>query len=147
MLELQGVGWLMRKAIQMATISLSVKHYKDDTGVEHIDIDQTLSGGIAGTTERRILDWVYREHEDHIFGALLGKSRRSKWEDITEPFLRKGWLPDTKENGVIEGYVESDTPKSNRVWAVSQVYIQLSTSDLYLNCRSAMFLRCGGLSW
>ena len=121
MLELQGVSWLMRKAIQMSTISLSVKHYKDDNGVEHIDIEQTLSGGIPGTSERRILDWIYREHEDHVFGALLGKSRRSKVEDITEPFLKKDWLPDTKENGVIEAHVESDTPKSNMVWTVTQV--------------------------
>jgi len=122
MLELQGISWFMRKAIQMSSISLSVKHYKDDAGVERIDIDQTLSGGISGTSERRILDWTYREHEDHIFGALLGKSRRLKMKDITDPFLKNDWLPDTVEHGVIESFVESDTPKSNNVWTVNQVW-------------------------
>lgn len=43
----------------MATITLHVKHYKDSEGVEHIDIDQTLTGGIKGTTENRVLNWEY----------------------------------------------------------------------------------------
>lgn len=121
MLELQGVGWLKRKAIALATITLNINHYKDDGGVEHIDIDQILTGGIPGTTEKRSLNWTFHEHEDHVFGAIIGKSRRSKVEDIEEPFLKEGWLPDTIEHGVIESYVESDTPKSNTTWNVSQV--------------------------
>ena len=47
-LALQGVGWFMRKTLRLATITLSIKHYKDESGVEKIDIDQTISGGIKG---------------------------------------------------------------------------------------------------
>lgn len=43
----------------MATITLAVKQYRDDDGVEHIDIEQTATGGIKGTTENRTLDWTY----------------------------------------------------------------------------------------
>ena len=121
MLELQGVGWLTRKAIAMATVTLNITHYKDDSAVEHIDIDQVLTGGIPGTSERRILDWTPREHEDHIFGSVCGKSRRSKVESIDQPFLSNGWLPDTVEHGLIEAYAESNTPKSHMTWNVSQV--------------------------
>ncbi|KAG6878645.1 hypothetical protein C0993_001168 [Termitomyces sp. T159_Od127] len=39
-LRLQGVSWFKRKAISLGTITLKVKHYKDDEGIEHVDIDQ-----------------------------------------------------------------------------------------------------------
>ena len=47
-----------------------MKHYKDDSGVEHIDIDQTLTGGIKGTSENRTLDWTERPNNDHVFGDV-----------------------------------------------------------------------------
>lgn len=59
MLTLQGIGWIVRKAISIATITLDVKQYRDDEGVEHIDIEQTATGGVKGTTENRTLDWTY----------------------------------------------------------------------------------------
>jgi hypothetical protein len=40
----------MRKAIGLATVTLHTKQYEED-GVTHIDIDQTATGGIKGTTE------------------------------------------------------------------------------------------------
>lgn len=56
---LQGIGWFKRRAISLATITLDIKQYRDDEGVEHIDIEQTATGGIKGTTENRTLDWTY----------------------------------------------------------------------------------------
>jgi hypothetical protein len=56
--------------IGLATVTLHVNHYKDDSGVEHIDIKQTLTGGIEGTQEDRILDWATRSHEDKLFGPV-----------------------------------------------------------------------------
>jgi hypothetical protein len=119
MLELQGVGWLMRKTITMSTITLHIKHYKED-GRERIDIDQYL-GGIVGSTENRFLDWSPRNREDRIFGHVIAKSRRAKVDEIEEPSLGKNWLPDTIEHGVIEAYAESDTAQTNMTWNVSQV--------------------------
>ncbi|EAS35261.2 uncharacterized protein CIMG_00615 [Coccidioides immitis RS] len=74
-LSLQGISWLTRKAIGIATITLHVKEYKDDDGTVHIDIAQTLTGGISGTTEHRTLNWDENEHSDHIFGTVKGRSR------------------------------------------------------------------------
>jgi hypothetical protein len=119
-LRLQGISWLTRRAIALATITLYVKHYKDD-GVEHIDILQTLTGGISATQENRIMDWAFREHQDHLFGAVLGRSRRVKLDQIDNDFLRNGWLPDTEEHGAINSYVKSDTPKSGTTWTAEQV--------------------------
>ncbi|CAA7259919.1 unnamed protein product [Cyclocybe aegerita] len=119
-LSLQGVGWFKRKAISVGTVTLSIKHYKDDEGVEHVDIDQTITGGIPGTSEIRTLWWKERESEDHIFGHIIGKSRRIKAEELDVPFLQQGWTADTLEHGVIQSYVESNTPKSGTTWIANQ---------------------------
>jgi hypothetical protein len=104
----------------MSIITLYVRHHKGDDGVERIDIDQTLTG-IPGTSENRILDWTFREHDDYLFGPVVGKSRRANVEEIENEFLREGWLPDTVQDGVINSYVESDTPKSHTSWIAEQV--------------------------
>ncbi|TFY77633.1 hypothetical protein EWM64_g6378 [Hericium alpestre] len=121
-LRLQGVGWFTRKAIGFATITLTIKHYKGDDGLEHIDVDTTLTGGIKGTTENRILDWQRREHEDHVFGAVVGQSRRVKLDELDNEFLKSGWTADVAEHGTINSYVESDTPKSGYIWVANQTW-------------------------
>jgi hypothetical protein len=123
---LQGVGWFTRKVIDMSSITLAVKHYKDNGGVEHIDIDQTLIG-IPGTSEKRTLWWKERENYDHIFGHVKGKSRRIKVDELDLEFLKTGWTADTIEHGVVQSYVESDTPKSGTVWIGNQVIIGFDT--------------------
>ena len=106
----------------MATLYLDVKHFKDDSGVEHIDIDQTITGGIKGTNEHRILDWTERSHEDHVFGAVLSKSRRVTLEDIDREWLKKDWLDASFADGhIIYTCAKSDTSKSGRTWSSEQV--------------------------
>ena len=75
MLELQGVPWLKRKIILLATVTLSIKEYLDCNYITHIDLEQTATGGIQGTTELRILDWSENSHFDHIFGTLKSQNR------------------------------------------------------------------------
>ncbi|KAF8898892.1 hypothetical protein BD779DRAFT_45380 [Infundibulicybe gibba] len=132
-LTLQGVGWLKRKAVSAATVTLHVKHYKDDAGIEHIDINQLVAGGISGTTESRTLDWAERENEDHLFGAVKGKSRRVKVEELGETYLKEGWTGDTIEHGLVQSYAESNTLKNKISWTANQVsclfYAQPSLND------------------
>lgn len=140
-LRLQGVSWIKRRAISYATITLYIKHYKDDEGIEHIDIDQKLTGGISGTTEKRTLIWKERENDDHLFGPVVGKSRRVKVDDIdeSEEFLRTGWTEDTVEAGVVQALAASDTPKSGTTWIANQVcsphvvnsYVELACSQTW----------------
>jgi len=129
-LAMQGVGWLKRKAISIGTITLYIKHYKDADGVEHIDIDQTITGGIPGTREERTLWWKERENYDSLFGHVKGKSRRVKAEELDIPFLQKEWTADTLERGLIQSYVESDTSKSNTTWIANQVSSTITMSNV-----------------
>ncbi|KAI0375411.1 hypothetical protein BV20DRAFT_933477 [Pilatotrama ljubarskyi] len=122
-LRLQGVGWFTRKAIRMATLYLTVKHFKDESGVEHIDIDQVLSGGVGSSNEHRILDWEERPHEDSVFGAVLSKSRRVPLSDVEHEWLKKDWLDESFDDGaIIYTCAKSDTAKSGRTWFTSQTW-------------------------
>ncbi|KAL1984108.1 hypothetical protein VTN96DRAFT_9608 [Rasamsonia emersonii] len=79
-LQLQGISWIVRKAIQYATVTLHVTQYTEtdpetSKPVVKIDISQVTTGGLSGTTEKRVMNWTEREHKDHIFGTVVGKSR------------------------------------------------------------------------
>lgn len=106
----------------MGGVTLYVKHFKGEDGFEHIDITQTVAG-FEGTTEKRILNWVENEHEDHIFGHVIGKSRRVNPNEIDSDnaFLKEGWLPEVCEHGGVESHVRSDTEKSGMSWIAHQV--------------------------
>jgi len=123
-LALQGIGWWTRKAISLATITLHVKQYIDENGIPHIDIDNTATGGIKGTSELRILDWQERSHKDHLFGNLTGKSRFLTLDDVEDEYLKDGWLEGEEENGGSGGerHVESYSFNEENGWTADQIW-------------------------
>lgn len=120
-LKLQGVSWFKRRAISMFTLTLVVKHYTDDAGVEHIDIGQTLSGGIPGTDEDRTLDWQERNESDDIFGAVVSQTKRVKLEEVEDEFLNSGWTEDTVKDGIVLAVAWSDPEKNSLTWRAELV--------------------------
>lgn len=108
-LELQGISWLTRKAIGMASVNLHIKQYEDEDGKQHIDIEQTATGGLKGTAEERTLDNTWREHKDWLFGRARGRSQLVSEipEDSGDAaaFLKTNWEEGTTE--WIYNYVES----------------------------------------
>ncbi|KAI6250891.1 hypothetical protein HI914_01009 [Erysiphe necator] len=137
-LNTQGVGWAKRKAIGIATITLSVTQTVDDSGITHINIDQTATGGIPGTSEKRDLDWEVREHTDHVFGTLKGRTRWIALDAVKEPlsgedytdseedvkFLCEGWIEDASENGGPNGerHIDSFVRNESRGWTARQIW-------------------------
>ncbi|KAG0704332.1 hypothetical protein DFH29DRAFT_911868 [Suillus ampliporus] len=121
-LKLQGISWFKRRAISMFTLTLVIKHYTDEAGLEHIDIAQTLSGGLPGTSEQRILDWEERSQGDDVFGAVIGQSKRVKFEEVEDEFLKSGWTEDTVGDGTLLAIAWSDTPKSGMEWRAEQTW-------------------------
>lgn len=102
LLVLQGVGWLTRKAIGLATVrvrvslltssrqhidtnpsQLTVNEYTDSDGTTHIDITSNASG-LSTTQENRTLDFQDRSHQDRIFGNVVGRSRLIV---LSQPFV------------------------------------------------------------
>ncbi|KAF4122655.1 hypothetical protein GMORB2_6962 [Geosmithia morbida] len=122
-LSLQGIGFLTRKAIGLASVQLDINVYEAPPSppntstdvVTHVDIVQTASG-LSSTHENRTLDDTFREHSDWIFGTVSGKSTWVKLEDIEDDFLREGWEDGTTD--LIQSYVES---KDNG-WIATQIW-------------------------
>ncbi|KAG0647604.1 hypothetical protein D0Z07_6860 [Hyphodiscus hymeniophilus] len=123
-LALQGIGWITRKAIAYATVTLHTKQYTDDVGHTHIDIEQTATGGIKGTSELRELIWEFKEHEDHIFGKLKGRSRWLNIDAVEDDFLKDGWLEGEEEKGGPAGevHVESYVENNEKGWTADQIW-------------------------
>jgi len=123
-LALQGIGWFTRKAISLATVTLHVKQYTAEDSIVHIDIEQTATGGIKGTSEHRTLDWTERSHTDHIFGNLTGKTRflSLSHPELTDSFLKDGWLEDAAEGEEGERHVESFVVNSEKGWSAVQIW-------------------------
>jgi hypothetical protein len=119
----------MRKAISWATVTLHCKQYVgDEDGVTHIDIEQTVTGGIKGTTEIRILDWVERPHSDYMFGNLKGRSRwiaqgGAEWAQL-DSFLTDGWLEGEGEKAGPNGetHIHGFVDNQERGWTAEQIW-------------------------
>ncbi|KAL5361495.1 hypothetical protein BJX96DRAFT_165939 [Aspergillus floccosus] len=77
-LKLQGVGWLVRKAIRAASVKLTVTfqsgYCASPESMEFV-MHTMLTGGITGSSETRIPDWDERLHEDSVFGDVIVRCR------------------------------------------------------------------------
>ncbi|KAF1839967.1 uncharacterized protein K460DRAFT_297364 [Cucurbitaria berberidis CBS 394.84] len=138
-LALQGIGWLTRKALGAATVyqhlSQSPTTGEDGQPTTQIDIDQAVTGGLKGSTEKRTLDWHYRGHSDWLFGTLKGRSRyntlakileESKGNGVVEEdakYLVEGWLKETEDGEVVESYVDNEGNKWTgwQIWGFSEI--------------------------
>jgi hypothetical protein len=121
------------------TVTLNVKQYKDDGGVVHIDIEQPGAAGIKGTTELRQLDGSWQEHEDHVFGAVKGRSKWTKVadykdDDADEAYLKKDWNQETLDGDVVDSYVESikNGWTAHQVWGFQDVEVEGAKQRMYV---------------
>lgn len=124
LLRLQGMSWYKRRAVSICNLTLSIKHYTDDDGVERIDVDQKLSGGFSGGSDNHILDWQERRCNDDVFGQLIYKTRRVSLELIEDEFLKTGWTEDALADGVIHTVAWSDPEDrhSSYTWKAEQIW-------------------------
>ncbi|KAJ7609924.1 hypothetical protein FB45DRAFT_804889 [Roridomyces roridus] len=118
-LAVQGVGWAKRKAATVGTITMSMKHFKDDSGVENLHVHSTVVGGITVGKEERVLDGVERPTDDPLVGPIVNCMKRVAVADLTVPFLKDGFTADTVENGVIHFSINSQ-PSNKYSWKLSQ---------------------------
>jgi len=138
-LQLQGIGWIIRKAIGLMTVALNIKEYKDDEGVYHIDVEQPGAAGIKGTTELRTIDGAKRDHEDHVFGHVIGSTKWIKVADLNdsdadEAFLKKDWDAETAAGELVNSYVESTKNgwTARQVWGFQNVQVEGQAQRRYV---------------
>ncbi|KAI9732740.1 MAG: hypothetical protein M1818_007474 [Claussenomyces sp. TS43310] len=111
----QSVGWLLRKAIGVATVTFDISQKKTAEGVDQFETEQRGTGGLKGTTEVTTLDDTPRETEDYVFGRVKSSSRWIQTAEIADEFLKSGWEP-----AVLEGEVVLTTAECAKVGWKSQ---------------------------
>lgn len=134
-LALQGIGWMTRKVVGLATVTLDAKQYNGPPSppgeptapeVTHIEIDQTGTGGMKGSTEKRCLDHLFRDHKDWLFGSCRGQSKWIKAEEIEDKWLAGNgeWLEGEEEKGGPNGetHVLSHVESVDNGWTATQIW-------------------------
>ncbi|KAI4157386.1 MAG: hypothetical protein LQ342_008313 [Letrouitia transgressa] len=128
-LTLQGINWLIRKIVSMATVTMHVIEFADENGTTNITIEQTATGGIKGETEVRKLDWSEVPHSSGVFGEM---NNRSRWTGIgssaesggggpLHPWLTEGWLEEkTAEDG--KEHIQNWVVNERSGWTAEQVW-------------------------
>ncbi|KAH6604699.1 hypothetical protein Trco_006406 [Trichoderma cornu-damae] len=125
-LALQGIGFVTRKAIGLATITLEVKQYQGppkppnaatDIIVTHIDIVQSASR-LSSTQENRCFDDYPRDHTDWLFGSVTGRSRWVSLDEVADGFLRQGW----ELEGEGKSFITNVAENKERGWVAEQVW-------------------------
>ncbi|KAL2827180.1 hypothetical protein BDW59DRAFT_179196 [Aspergillus cavernicola] len=128
-LKIQGISWPLRKAVGLASIRLNISIYPDDketsSGATVIDVLQTATGGLAGTRERRIMDWTAQDHTDYIFGPckhcscfVHGSASVENDGGVYPEFEVQTQSVDEKARRFLRGEIFEDG--SSSVWVVSQ---------------------------
>lgn len=114
LLKLQGISLPIRKILNLSKVTLQVNQYVDEQNRTHIDISQSMTGGIGGTTETRILDWTERSQKNSVFGTVTGRTRWVDLSEVRDEYLAYGFEP----GWVVETEVRSDKEgwAGNIIW-------------------------------
>ena len=122
-LQLQGIPWLLRKAILIATVKLAIKHGLNEEGVEKTEVASTLTGGISTSVEINMLDWTLRPFDGSVFGKGIGKAKRvDSPGTIEDSYLKEGWY--VPQGGSEEGVLLfcDESVGDNKRWTIDQVH-------------------------
>ncbi|KAK3720904.1 hypothetical protein LTR37_003567 [Vermiconidia calcicola] len=121
-LKMQKVGFLVRQAVAYSTVTVTIQQYTDSDGKPHLDQDQLSTGGMKNF-EDRIMDWVWTEKSNWIWGKVRGRGHYTKLAEIDDPYLREGWTEECANGDVVEGVAESvtDSWSARQVWGFAMI--------------------------
>ena len=121
-LKMQKVGFLVRQAVAYSTVTVTMQQYTDSDGKPHLDQDQLSTGGMKNF-EDRVMDWVWTEKSNWIWGKVRGRGHYTKLAEIDDPYLREGWTEECVNGDVVEGVAESvtDSWKARQVWGFATI--------------------------
>lgn len=109
-LSAQGVGYLKRKAIGMATVSVT----NTTTVVDGVTVVKSSSSasGIPGAQEEVHLNGQPKASDHSIYGKILTTGAAKKPEEISDKYLTENMLPDSLDSEGRMFYVSSQSDKS-----------------------------------
>ncbi|PHH72921.1 hypothetical protein CDD82_5735 [Ophiocordyceps australis] len=144
-LSLQGINFLFRKAIGVASITIQVNQYQApprppsqaEGTYTAIDIDQSASG-LSSTQELRCLDDVSREHRDWLFGTVMSRSSWTSLDKVDDDFLRKGWDVDQADAGNT-ALVRTLAENEDYGWTATQIWGFQTIDGERHYCRNIVF--------
>jgi len=118
----QGIGWLLRKAVGVATITFIITQDQTAEGVDRLTIDQRGTGGLKGVTEVRVLDKNPSKSSDYVFGELENSNYWVKTAELTDNFLRDDLEKNRWEQDIQDGdAIKIDTVSPKKGWKSEQV--------------------------
>lgn len=100
MLSLQGVGFLLRNAMKIGTLTLNVTHTRPD-GVDTLATTAVPMGGFKGNTSERKLNGEVVPQKDFMFGECEITPSVKKVGEIEDEWLMEGWVEDVVFDEVV----------------------------------------------
>jgi hypothetical protein len=143
---------MTRKAISLATVTLHVKQFvappsppadPANPPVTHVEIEQTGTGGLKGSTEKRCLDNTFRDHSDWLFGRVKGRSSWIATADISDTFLKSDWLEGDEEKGGPNGetHLLSHVESYDNGWTATQIWGFKMVDGVRKYCRNIIIAK------
>ena len=114
------MSWFKRRALTLFSLALRIKHTTDEAGVEHIVIDQVVSG-IPALRDVAVVGGQEQEREHFLFGLMTTKTRRVAVEELSDEYLKGDLTQDAIDDGVFVTESWSTPDKNNYTWRNIQV--------------------------
>ncbi|KAK7445747.1 hypothetical protein VKT23_014742 [Stygiomarasmius scandens] len=126
MWRLQGAGWVARKAMNLAGLTLHINHHTDSSGIEHLDITPVVTGGMKASPDFRTLDYSEMQAENPMTGPMLVKTRKvslSQVKDSEDEEMGKGKCDKEKNEKWLEDLViHSHVKSTKKVWSNDEIW-------------------------
>ncbi|KAI4682118.1 uncharacterized protein J4E88_005006 [Alternaria novae-zelandiae] len=127
---LQGIPWIIRKVISLATLTMKIAHSVDESGVPTVIFTQAASVAIAGLSEEietRWLDGREQLHSSSLFGTSSARTRMICFDTATgydgkplDAVLTKDFLREGKEGE--EEFLFDLVVHQTRGWVMEQIW-------------------------
>lgn len=131
-MRLQGLTWLSRKAVNLATITTHITLKPSPS--EAASSTRTLilnnsAFNFPGTVEARTLDWEWRDFKDYIWGAFQDRSRIVRKDGLAQEVADGEWVQGLR--GEDEWMVESEIRARDGAWSNHTVCMAAVRCDYY----------------
>jgi hypothetical protein len=101
-LAAQGIGYLIRKGMQMCSITIDLVHSSSASPPTLASTAAPTGGYFKGATETKVLDGRPVERKDLVLGnVVITVKALTSTEELKDSFLRDGWVVEGGLNEVI----------------------------------------------